>query len=82
MYDYNEEKKYVFTEQGLIKVLEILDKLKNNQTKNRISLLGMGDSFKSMACIDWLVKNNYIIEKRKKTGFSNYWTYKLNKKKG
>lgn len=77
MYKYEEMKKEVFTEEGY----NMIERIKTNMIGKKyfctIELIKniSGDSWRMLACIDWLVENNEI-----KLIFDecsrNYWIYR------
>jgi hypothetical protein len=66
MYDYTTERKFIFTEAGVEMVIKARDRVNNLlaesgafREQEAISGLG-GDSWKQLACIDYLVERGEI----------------------
>lgn len=67
-YDYAIERKHVFTEEGSKMLLQIRDTAKDLIAKagvarcDKMMAKCTGDSWRMLACIDWLVETGDIIE--------------------
>jgi len=77
MYKYEEMKKEVFTETGFRMIDDIRKNIAGRNAFDTAELIKgiCGDSFQTLACIDWLVENNEIELIFDKCA-RNYWVYR------
>ena len=77
MYKYEEMKKEVFTETGFRMIDDIRKNISGRNVFDTSELIKgiCGDSFQTLACIDWLVENNEIELIFDKCA-RNYWVYR------
>lgn len=78
-YRYEDHLEFVTSVKGTNKRVEILNKLMRNEQLSTMDLLGSGDSFESLACIDWLVRKGFLEEIRY-SDIRNEWMYRLTQK--
>lgn len=79
MYNYDNEKSGVLTRDGVAKLLTIKDNMWKYPRDYIISYLELtrntyGDSWNTLACVDWLEENGHI-QCVSKEGYRQHWKY-------
>ena len=59
MYKYEEQLPKLLTEEGVLKIIEMRDRINRLMEKSgavKVDKVLAGDAWESLACIDWLIK--------------------------